>query len=106
MERSQNKRKNEDNISNDMQIPIDSQSETNELTPDIESLFRAFDDKFFCGTLKNVKWEWSNRMNGSTGLCYQRRNLSGKSVIIRLNELLLKLQNRFHLIETLLVIFD
>lgn len=37
------------------------------------------------------------------GICYQRRNGMGMSIIIRLSEPLLKLRSRRDLIETMLV---
>lgn len=77
--------------------------ETLDPTPDIYSLFGAFDIKFFQGKLKCVELEWSKRMYTCAGICYQRRNRLGMSVIIRLSEPLLKLRARRDLIETLLV---
>lgn len=74
-------------------------------TPDIHSLFGAFDIKFFQGKLKCVELEWSKRMYQCAGICYQRRNRLGASITIRLSEPLLKLRSRRNLIETLLVHF-
>lgn len=72
-------------------------------TPDIHSLFGAFDLKFFRGKLKCVELEWSKKMFRCAGICYQRRNAIGMSITIRLSEPLLKLRTRRNLIETLLV---
>lgn len=72
-------------------------------TPDIFSLFGAFDIKFFQGKLKCVELEWSKKMYQCAGICYQRRNGLGMSITIRLSEPLLKLRSRQNLIETLLV---
>lgn len=77
--------------------------ETIDPTPDIFSLFGAFDIKFFQGKLKCVELEWSKRMYQCAGICYQRRNGLGMSIIIRLSEPLLKLRSRRDLIETMLV---
>lgn len=77
--------------------------ETIDPTPDIYSLFGAFDIKFFQGKLKCVELEWSRRMYQCAGICYQRRNGLGMSIIIRLSEPLLKLRSRRDLIETMLV---
>lgn len=78
--------------------------ETIDPTPDIFSLFGAFDLKFFQGKLKCVELEWSKRMYQCAGICYQRRNGLGMAITIRLSEPLLKLRSRRDLIETLLVI--
>lgn len=77
--------------------------ETIDPTPDIYSLFGAFDIKFFQGKLRCVELEWSKRMYQCAGICYQRRNGLGMSIIIRLSEPLLKLRSRRDLIETMLV---
>lgn len=77
--------------------------ETIDPTPDIHSLFGAFDLKFFQGKLKCVELEWSKKMYQCAGICYQRRNRLGMSITIRLSEPLLKLRSRRNLIETLLV---
>lgn len=77
--------------------------ETVDPTPDVHSLFGAFDIKFFQGKLRCVELEWSKRMYQCAGICYQRRNRMGMSIIIRLSEPLLKLRSRRNLIETLLV---
>lgn len=77
--------------------------ETVDPTPDIHSLFGAFDIKFFQGKLKCVELEWSKRMYQCAGICYQRRNALGMSITIRLSEPLLKLRSRRNLIETMLV---
>lgn len=77
--------------------------ETIDPTPDIYSLFGAFDLKFFQGKLQCVELEWSKRMYQCAGICYQRRNGLGMSITIRLSEPLLKLRSRRDLIETMLV---
>lgn len=76
--------------------------ETRDPTPDIQSLFRAFDTRFFQQKLRCVTLEWSRRMYQCAGICYYRRNYSGTSITIRLSEPLLKLRQRKDLIETLL----
>lgn len=78
--------------------------ETIDPTPDIFSLFGAFDLKFFQGKLHCVELEWSKRMYQCAGICYQRRNALGMSIIIRLSQPLLKLRSRRDLIETMLVL--
>lgn len=102
-ERSNNKRRNEDNDLNATQNLVNPEWETIDPTPDIFSLFGAFDIKFFQGKLRCVELEWSKRMYQCAGICYQRRNGLGMSIIIRLSEPLLKLRSRRDLIETMLV---
>lgn len=102
-ETSNKKRKNDDNDLNATQNIVNPEWETVDPTPDIYSLFGAFDIKFFQGKLKCVELEWSKRMYQCAGICYQRRNRMGMSVIIRLSEPLLKLRSRRDLIETMLV---
>lgn len=77
--------------------------ETLDPTPDVYSLFGAFDIKFFQGKLKCVELEWSKKMYTCAGICYQRKNRMGMSITIRLSEPLLKLRSRRDLIQTLLV---
>lgn len=77
--------------------------ETLDPTPDVYSLFGAFDIKFFQGKLKCVELEWSKKMYTCAGICYQRKNRLGMSITIRLSEPLLKLRCRRDLIQTLLV---
>lgn len=76
--------------------------ETLDPTPDVHSLFSAFDNKFFQGRLKCVTLEWSKRMYSCAGICYSNRNRFGMAVTIRLSEPLLKLRSRKDLVETLL----
>ncbi|XP_067636324.1 DNA-dependent metalloprotease SPRTN isoform X2 [Eurosta solidaginis] len=71
-------------------------------TPDVFSLFTAFDDKFFQSRLKCVTLEWSKRMYSCAGICYSRRNRFGMDITIRLSEPLLKLRPRKDLVETML----
>lgn len=71
-------------------------------TPDVTSMFKRFDDKFFSNKLKCVELEWSKKMYSCAGICYSRRNRFGMSVTIRLSEPLLKLRSRKNLVETLL----
>lgn len=71
-------------------------------TPDIQSLFKMFNGKFFGGRLYCVELEWSKRMYQCAGICYSRRNRMGMSCVIRLSEPLLKLRSRKDLVETLL----
>lgn len=97
------KRKNDDNDLNATQNIVNPEWETIDPTPDIFSLFGTFDIKFFQGKLKCVELEWSKRMYQCAGICYQRRNGLGMSIIIRLSEPLLKLRSRRNLIETMLV---
>lgn len=74
-------------------------------TPDVHSLFGAFNSKFFQSRLHCVELEWSKRMYSCAGICYSRRNRMGQQVTIRLSEPLLKLRSRKDLVETLLVRF-
>ncbi|XP_031623320.1 sprT-like domain-containing protein Spartan [Contarinia nasturtii] len=99
-----NKRKNEydDNNLNATQNLVHPEWETIDPIPDIYSLFGAFDIKFFGGKLQCVELEWSKRMYQCAGICYQRSNGLGKSIIIRLSEPLLKLRSRRDLIQTML----
>ncbi|KAL5281369.1 SPRTN family protein [Megaselia abdita] len=71
-------------------------------TPDVHSLFGAFNSKFFQSRLHCVELEWSKRMYSCAGICYSRRNRMGQQVTIRLSEPLLKLRSRKDLVETLL----
>uniref|UniRef100_T1GBD8 SprT-like domain-containing protein n=1 Tax=Megaselia scalaris TaxID=36166 RepID=T1GBD8_MEGSC len=71
-------------------------------TPDVHSLFGAFNSKFFQSRLHCVELEWSKRMYSCAGICYSRRNRMGHQVTIRLSEPLLKLRSRKDLVETLL----
>lgn len=72
-------------------------------TPGIYALFKKFDTKYFESKLKNVKIEWSKRMNQCAGICYQYRNRPGNPITIRLSEPLLKLRPRRYTVDTLLV---
>lgn len=72
-------------------------------TPNVQSLFGAFNSKFFQSRLHCVELEWSKRMYSCAGICYSRRNRMGHQVTIRLSEPLLKLRSRKDLVETLLV---
>lgn len=72
-------------------------------TPDIHAMFAKFNLRFFEGSLSCVELEWSKRMYQCAGICYQRQNGFGKSVIVRLSEPLLKLRSRRDLVETMLV---
>lgn len=92
----------EDNL-NATQNLVHPEWENIDPTPDIHSLFGAFDIKFFQGKLKCVELEWSKKMYQCAGICYQRRNRLGAAITIRLSEPLLKLRTRRNLIETLLV---
>lgn len=71
-------------------------------TPDVNSMFRRFDDRFFSSKLRCVELEWSKKMYSCAGICYMRKNSMGQSIIIRLSEPLLKLRPRKDLVETLL----
>lgn len=77
--------------------------ETIDPTPDIHTLFGAFDSKFFQNKLKCVVLEWSKKMYSCAGICYQRRNAMGMAITIRLSQPLLTLRPRRDLIETMLV---
>lgn len=68
-------------------------------TPDVHSLFRAFNTNFFKGKLGSVRLEWTKEMKSCAAVCYKVR----EKLIIRLSEPLLKLRSRKDLIETLLV---
>lgn len=101
-----NKRKNDDVVDNELnatQNLVHPDWENIDPTPDIYSLFGQFDIKFFQKKLQCVELEWSKRMYQCAGICYQRRNGLGMSIIIRLSEPLLKLRSRRDLIETMLV---
>lgn len=76
--------------------------ETLDPTPDIFTMFSAFNMKFFQNKLKCVELEWSKRMYQCAGICYQRRNGFGMSCTIRLSEPLLKLRPRKDIVQTLL----
>lgn len=71
-------------------------------TPDINSMFRRFDDRFFSSKLRCVELEWSKRMYSCAGICYMRKNRMGQAITIRLSEPLLKLRPRKDLVQTLL----
>lgn len=77
--------------------------ETVDPTPDIHTMFGAFDLKFFQGRLQCVTLEWSKRMYSCAGICYSRKSKMGMQCTIRLSEPLLKLRSRKNLVETLLV---
>lgn len=98
-----NKRKRDEFDLDCTQNTVHPQWEEIDPTPDVHSLFGAFDLKFFRGKLKCVELEWSKKMYRCAGICYQRRNAMGMSITIRLSEPLLKLRTRRNLIETLLV---
>lgn len=71
-------------------------------TPDVNSMFRRFDDRFFSRKLRCVALEWSKKMYSCAGICYMRKNRLGQSITIRLSEPLLKLRPRKDLVQTLL----
>lgn len=71
-------------------------------TPDVNSMFRRFDDRFFSRKLRCVGLEWSKKMYSCAGICYMRKNRLGQSITIRLSEPLLKLRPRKDLVQTLL----
>ncbi|CAG9858169.1 unnamed protein product [Phyllotreta striolata] len=74
--------------------------EVTDPTPDIYSLFTAFNERFFWNQLGSVTVEWNTRMTSSAGMCiYQGR---GGMCTIYLSEPLLKLRPRKDLVETLL----
>ncbi|XP_055680700.1 DNA-dependent metalloprotease dvc-1 [Lutzomyia longipalpis] len=81
---------------------VDSEWELLDPTPDVQALFRAFDERFFKKNLQCVQLEWSKKMYNCAGICYLRTNRLGKACTIRLSEPLLKLRSRKDLIETLL----
>ncbi|XP_072398724.1 uncharacterized protein mh [Diabrotica undecimpunctata] len=69
-------------------------------TPDIHTLFIAFNERFFWNQLGSVTVSWSKRMTTCAGICsYQGR---GGLCTITLSEPLLKLRPRKDLVETLL----
>lgn len=71
-------------------------------TPDVNSMFKRFDDRFFESKLRCVELEWSKKMYSCAGICYSRRSQLGQSITIRLSEPLLKLRPRKDLVQTLL----
>ncbi|KAG5871582.1 hypothetical protein JTB14_017505 [Gonioctena quinquepunctata] len=79
---------------------IDPSWEVIDPTPDIHTLFIAFNQRFFWNKLLAVCVSWSKRMTTCAGICsYQGR---GGMCSITLSEPLLKLRPRKDLVETLL----
>lgn len=72
-------------------------------TPDITLLFDLYNKKFFDNKLEGVEVEWSKRLKTSAGICYLYEDETGKTLVIRLSEPLLKFHSRKNLVETLLV---
>uniref|UniRef100_A0A1B0DH28 Protein with SprT-like domain at the N terminus n=1 Tax=Phlebotomus papatasi TaxID=29031 RepID=A0A1B0DH28_PHLPP len=87
---------------NSTQNLVSEEWELRDPTPDVQSLFKRFDERFFKNKLQCVTLEWSKKMYSCAGICYQRSNKFGKECKIRLSEPLLKLRSRKDLIETLL----
>lgn len=70
-------------------------------TPNLQSLFDAYNEKFFNPKIENATLEWSKRMTVQAGICYLYQD--DDSIVIRLSEYLLKYHSRKDLVETLLV---
>ncbi|CAG2119268.1 unnamed protein product [Medioppia subpectinata] len=70
--------------------------------PDINELFRVFDERYFEGKLRSndVQVMWSYAMNRSAGITYHKFN--DRPIIIRLSYKILRTAPRRHTVETLL----
>lgn len=79
---------------------VDPSWEVVDPTPDIHTLFIAFNQQFFSNKLEAVSISWSKRMTTCAGICsYHSR---GGLCRITLSEPLLKLRPRKDLVETML----
>jgi len=81
---------------------VDDSLEELDPNPDINELFRVFDERYFEGKLRenDVEVMWSYVMKRSAGITYDK--LHGRPIIIRLSHPILRKAPRRHTVETLL----
>lgn len=70
-----------------------------EFLPNVEELFKIYNEKYFVNYLIDVKLEWSEKMTSCAGICMLK---PGREVIIRLSRPLLQLRPFSDTIDTLI----
>lgn len=75
-----------------------------EYLPDVQELFKLYNEKFFNNILLDVKLEWSDKMTLCAGVCMLRRSkkTQEREVTVRLSRPLLQLRPFSDTIDTLL----